>query len=68
MNTLWSNKKLKKAFATATLAAFAAAGVALPAVPAYAADSTHITEAQKAQFSDSSWIQKQAQEEYEQVA
>ncbi len=63
MNTLWSNKKLKKAFATATLAAFAAAGVALPAVPAYAADSTHITEAQKAQFSDSSWIQKQAQKE-----
>lgn len=63
MNSLWSNKKLKKAFATATLAAFAAAGVALPAVPAYAADGSHMTEAQKAEFSDSSWIQKQAQKE-----
>lgn len=62
MINLWSNTKLKKIFATATLGAFAAVGMALP-IPAFAADSTHITAEQQAKFSDDSWIQKQTQAE-----
>ncbi len=57
---LWSNKKLKKCFAAATLAAFAVTGMAMPA---FAEDSTHITKAQQQKFSDDSWIQKQTQKE-----
>ncbi len=60
MYQLWSNKKLKKVAATATLAAFAATGMI---TPAFAADSVHITEAQQAQYSDDSWIQAQADKE-----
>ena len=60
---IWSKEKLKKTFAAATLAAFVAGGTVLPAAPAYAADSTHITEEQQAKFSDSSWIQDQADRE-----
>ncbi len=78
MYQLWSDKKLKKVFATATLATFAVTGMATPAFAAEvtgffedssagavvaAGDSTHITKAQQVEFSDDSWIQKQADAE-----